>query len=311
MIIRKPISTDVNNIITLIQLSLGETKIKKSQKNWNYKHVDNPFGVSPVLLAEENDMLVGVRAFMCWKWQINDQVTSAYRAVDTSTHPDFQGRGIFNKLTLSALDLIGENGSCFVFNTPNDKSRPGYIKMGWKVVGKIKVSIVPTFIYLFLIIFFKKDSNKISKSDLQKLCDNNIELLKTKNKYFTPKSFAYLKWRYENNPLQDYIIVSDSSYYVVMYVKKHKFLKELRIVECISDKDFKTRLVVRSMILKYAMKYFCWIITTADKNLFPLSFYGSFGPQLTIRPVACSTGFVQDISSIDNWNYELGDLELF
>lgn len=311
MLIRKPISADINNIIELIQLSLGETKIKKSQENWNYKHVDNPFGVSPVLLAEENNKLVGVRAFMCWTWQIKEDSFISYRAVDTSTHPDFQGRGIFNKLTLSALDLIGEEGSCFVFNTPNDKSRPGYLKMGWKAIGKIKVSIVPTFFYLFLMIFFKKDSKEIGKTDLQKLCDEHNQLLKAKNKYFTPKSIAYLKWRYENNPLQDYIIVSNSSYYLVMYVKKHKFFKELRIVECISKMDFKTRLDVRSVIVKYAVKYFCWIITTADKSLFSVKLYGAYGPQLTIRTVGCSASFEQELGSIHNWNYELGDLELF
>src|SRR5262249_13025578 len=31
----------------------------------------------------------------------------------------------------------------FVFNTPNDSSRPGYLKMGWHVVGRLPVSARP------------------------------------------------------------------------------------------------------------------------------------------------------------------------
>jgi hypothetical protein len=57
--------------------------------------------------------------------------------VDTATHPDFQGRGIFSRLTLHALDALEAEGVGFVFNTPNDKSRPGYLKMGWRVVARL------------------------------------------------------------------------------------------------------------------------------------------------------------------------------
>jgi hypothetical protein len=32
-------------------------------------------------------------------------------------------------------------GVAFVFNTPNDKSRPGYLKMGWTTVGRLGTSL--------------------------------------------------------------------------------------------------------------------------------------------------------------------------
>jgi GNAT superfamily N-acetyltransferase len=66
---------------------------------------------------------------------------NAVRAVDTATHPDWQGRGIFSRLTLGALDDLRDDGVDCVFNTPNDKSRPGYLKMGWQQVGKVPVSV--------------------------------------------------------------------------------------------------------------------------------------------------------------------------
>ena len=44
-------------------------------------------------------------------------------------------------MTMHGLDSIRDDGIAFVFNTPNDKSRPGYLKMGWREVGKLPVAI--------------------------------------------------------------------------------------------------------------------------------------------------------------------------
>ena len=61
--------------------------------------------------------------------------------MDTATHPDFQGKGIFTTLTLGAIPDLRDDGVDLVFNTPNDKSRPGYLKMGWSEVGRVPVGI--------------------------------------------------------------------------------------------------------------------------------------------------------------------------
>ena len=68
----------------------------------------------------------------------------AVRAVDTATDPDFQGRGIFRRLTLHGLEELPADGVALVFNTPNDKSLPGYLKMGWQIVGRAPVRVMPT-----------------------------------------------------------------------------------------------------------------------------------------------------------------------
>lgn len=80
---------------------------------------------------------------MRWKWQKNNKIFSAFRAVDTATHPDFQGKGIFKKLTLRAIEIAKDQGEDFIFNTPNSQSKPGYLKMGWKQVDKIKIELLP------------------------------------------------------------------------------------------------------------------------------------------------------------------------
>ena len=83
------------------------------------------------------------RVLMRWEFVEHGRVVHAVRAVDTATHPDYQGRGIFTRLTLHALDELRHEID-FVFNTPNDQSRPGYLKMGWQVVGRLPTAVRPT-----------------------------------------------------------------------------------------------------------------------------------------------------------------------
>jgi len=311
MIVRIPNPEDKSAIIDLLQLSLGEAKLKKSKEIWNFKHEENPFGVSPVLVAEESDTLIGVRAFMQWRWQLENEILVSYRAVDTATHPDYQGRGIFKTLTLKALDYIHEKGDCFVFNTPNEQSRPGYLKMGWQEVGKINVALVCSFFYFYKLLFHSfKNKQKATENQINVLCELHNKILQAKKVIFTPKSANYLKWRYEENLLQKYHIVSTADYYIAMYVKKHRFYKELRIVEVIAPYSSSTS-EIKASIIKYAFKNRCWLISLDDNHLFKFRIFGAFGPILTFKSVTSNTDFIQKALNIDNWNYSIGDLELF
>src|SRR5262245_16812273 len=115
MKIRVATTADTPAIVGLLKISLGEKLMPNSEAFWKWKHTDNPFGPSPVLLAFENEKLIGVRAFMRWQWTGNDRVYAATRAVDTATHPDYQGRGIFRTLTLQMVDECSKDGVDFIF----------------------------------------------------------------------------------------------------------------------------------------------------------------------------------------------------
>ena len=310
MIIRNATPEDIPAIVVLLQLSLGENLIKKSEITWNFKHVGNPFGVSHVLLAYEDGILLGVRAFMKWQWQFGANIWTTYRAVDTATHPDYQGKGIFKKLTLQALDEIQKEGETFVFNTPNQYSRPGYLKMGWQIIDTIELAVIPTVLYAIPCFFSKVNpENTISTAQLDQLCmAYNLDLLNRKV-IFTPKSAAYLKWRYEENPLQEYLIFSSKDWYMAFYIKKHRFFNELRVVESIGSKFYHKQM--QKTLLRYAFQKRCWLITTANKDLFGCKIYGKFGPKLTIKSLAKDSDFINTAYTIQNWQYSLGDLELF
>ena len=140
--IRRGSSADFPAILELARRALGWTDADARFLEW--KHRDGPLGESPIWLAEVDGRAVGFRTFLRWELvEPGGRVVRAVRAVDTATDPAFQGRGIFTKLTLGALDPLRAEGVEMVFNTPNDKSRPGYLKMGWSEIGQLPVEVRP------------------------------------------------------------------------------------------------------------------------------------------------------------------------
>lgn len=316
MIIREANSGDISEIVKVLKLSLGEADLPLSEEIWNYKHVGNPFGESLVLIAIEDDKIIGVRAFMRWQWQLEDKILSCYRAVDTATHPEHQGKGVFKKLTLKAVDLAREKNGDFIFNTPNANSRPGYLKMGWKSAGKIAVALQPAWGSFYNLGSSLPDvqwNYAVSDGEIENLCLGWNERLQKRNKIYTPKSSRYLKWRYMENPLQNYEIMATSKTYLAAYIKKRKGIKELRIAECIFTGETGVNQEIRNDISRMAKKFGAQVITFSPNllDLNQFSVKGDFGPILTVRDLDSEPAIKELYSACRNWAYSLGDLELF
>ena len=313
MEIREANQKDISDIVKVLKASLGEDQIELSEKVWRFKHINNPFGKSIVFIALENEQIIGVRAFMRWEWQCASNKYKALRAVDTATHPEHQGKGIFKKLTLKAVDFAITNNNSFIFNTPNEQSRPGYIKMGWKQVGKIYVGLKPS------LSFLKPKASQqdysieknISQTEIEVLCKDWNKRLKAKSGLFTPKSAEMLRWRYEENPLQSYQVNSGNGYYMAAYVKTRGKFKEFRIAEYIYDENVVNKKELKKIIKKIITKFGCHIISFSP-NLLQLSGRkGNLGPVLTFNALNLENKEKEHFLKIKNWNNSLGDLELF
>jgi GNAT superfamily N-acetyltransferase len=142
--VRAATPDDRDAVLTLLAASMGRDPADtRFASLFAWKHDRNPFGASPAWVATDGDRIAGFRVFMRWEFTEDGEPRRAVRAVDTATHPDYQGRGIFTRLTRHALDAMAADGVDFVFNTPNDQSRPGYLKMGWQEVGTLAVAVRP------------------------------------------------------------------------------------------------------------------------------------------------------------------------
>ena len=140
--VRRADSTDRAAVLDLLADSLGWARDESFAELFDWKHLRNPSGASPAWVAVEDGAVVGFRTFLLWRFEHPDGRTRrAVRAVDTATSPAHQGRGIFRRLTLAAVDELTAGGVDFVFNTPNANSLPGYLRMGWSTVGRVPVVV--------------------------------------------------------------------------------------------------------------------------------------------------------------------------
>ncbi len=142
--LRRATQRDQPAILDLLRRCLGWQAGGADERLFEWKHRQNPFGESPAWVAVDEGTLVGFRTFLRWEFAAEgDGGVAAVRAVDTVTDPAYRGRGLFTRLTLLAVDEMRAEGVDIIFNTPNDQSRPGYLKMGWKIVGRLPVSVRP------------------------------------------------------------------------------------------------------------------------------------------------------------------------
>jgi GNAT superfamily N-acetyltransferase len=139
--VREATDADLPQILELLQSSLGWVPDEQYGAFYRWKHHDNPFGRSPAWVAVDGERIVGLRVWLRWRFTHQGRSWPAVRAVDTATHPEYQGRGIFRLLTTSSLEVLREEGVAHVFNTPNEQSRPGYLKMGWHEVGTLPAAV--------------------------------------------------------------------------------------------------------------------------------------------------------------------------
>jgi GNAT superfamily N-acetyltransferase len=215
---------DEPRVLELLDLVLGGGPAGiRSPAFFRWKHAANPFGRSLMLVAEHEGELIGLRAFMRWRFQAAGKEVRAVSAVDTATHPEYQGRGVFSSLTRVALDeLRGE--ADFVFNTPNEKSLPGYLKMGWTEVGRVPVFVRIGRPMRFLAGFGSLRqaaqsaqasptvaapfAGEVIRRQREAIGDLLTAAAQSEGRIRTRRDLPYLEWRYGSAPLLDYRAVT-------------------------------------------------------------------------------------------------------
>mgnify|MGYP005752345845 CR=1 FL=1 len=187
---------------------------KKSPDFWRWKHLDNPFGASCGVVAfDEEGVAVCSRPLMRWRLrtQSSDCIT-AVRPVDTATHPDWQGKGLFSSLTRVAIQRLDGSGARVLFNTPNKNSLPGYIKMGWVHVSRVDVFAIPALLRRpqdrpaksadsdSRVLSFKLSSAHGESDAATEMCAEVFQAMRLDESLRTEKSTEFLRWRYANHP---------------------------------------------------------------------------------------------------------------
>ncbi len=319
MEIVKAIISDIPEIVELLKKSLGEKLMPKSEAFFIWKHFQNPFGESVIWLAKEEGKIIGIRAFMCWRWMNKDGYCNAVRAVDTATDPAFQGKGIFSKLTMKAIETSMENNIDFVFNSPNKISIKGYLKLGWYSNGKMPMMVKPVFRWPVknLDIQIQKGYDFFSVQKAIDLLGDGWELKNNTAFYCTPLSKSYLKWRYQNCPVADYgAIIEPNHFGLVFRLKKRGQFIECRICEIwledpLAVDDIKIAMNKLIQLVKPLVLTCAPSLRGEYDKLIKLGFWGPFniGPEITLRTITNNN--LNNFNQYFKWAPSLGALELF
>lgn len=343
-IIRDYKPEDEERVLSLMQIGMGGGPTGTRERDfWQWKHFDNPFGMSiAIVAATDSGELIGLRTFMRWRFQVGGLTYKAVRAVDTVTHPDYRRFGVFSRLTKAALDRVKEDGVDFIFNTPNEQVLPGYIKLGWHYVDLVRPSVkvlhFPRFVKALVLNRGKNHSSQQLTADqvfkqglptipeffaqeqgIRKLISESNKI--RTNKIATEQSLEYLIWRYGGQSFCDYRILAHKSHgeldgCLILRPSTRFGLKEVVVDELLISEHNKN--TVSSLLLDLKR------ITTADYLIafFPRnSFDGTTfrkkgfyqipkqGQNFTVRTLDGT--YPHDPKAIENWHLSLGDLEVF
>ena len=269
---RGDILEDGEAMASLLRETFDQSIFTKDFLTW--KHCQNPAGSSFVLLAEEDSKLVGLRMFMLWDFSIEGKEYKAIRPVDTAVHKEYQGKGLFKKLTLQGLEMMKGNYD-FIFNTPNNNSLPGYLKMGWTKINS------PVVFYFTPVLF-----------SLRK-----VKFTREKKVEGSGKNAAFANWRY-SPPRYHWAHFPDQS--VIIYrVEKRRFFNLVIVVDTFfTTENLKQN--VHSICSREKASGYIFLYSNKTRAL------KSFASLKRQTPVIVS----KEASGIlDNYDFSLGDVE--
>jgi GNAT superfamily N-acetyltransferase len=312
---------DFPGILELARRALRWTDDDASFLEW--KHMQNPFGVSPMWIARADDRVVGFRTFLRWEFETPDgRTVRAARAVDTATDPDHQGRGIFTRLTRAAIEELPNDGVELIFNTPNEKSLPGYLKMGWSEVGRLPVALMPTSWRFPLVVGRARQAagrlpltttagEPASEVFLGVAVDELLAVSGAPAGLRTARDRDYFLWRYGNELLGYRVVFADlgrpSRGFAVFRRRRRGDAVEAVLCDVVVPEGGGriarglARTVARVADADYVLRIDRRVVTTDPFVQMP-----RIGPVLACRPLDGSAA-----PGLRGWSLTMGDVELF
>jgi GNAT superfamily N-acetyltransferase len=319
IVLRQARADDRPQILALVTRILGWGEDSRNEALFAWKHEHNVFGPSPAWVAFDGDHLAGFRTFLCWEFELGGTPIRAARAVDTATDHAYQRRGVFRRLTLLALEELEADGATFVFNTPNDQSRPGYLSMGWQVLRRVPVAARPAGLYGFARMATARApadlwsaESAVGDPAAAVLEDHRPinELLDSQSRsraIVTRRSVEYLRWRYGDSPVEYRATAmhGDVAAGLALFrVRRRGAAREVALCEALAPEGDRAaeRRLVREVARTSGADYVLRVAGPGD-GCVPLP---GQGPTLTWRPFRDSPR-----PERHEWSLTLGDLELF
>lgn len=318
LVVRPAEPDDDPAVLPMLRAALKKLDDPHYEAFLHWKHRENAFGPSPAWVALHEGRAVGYRTFLRWRFLTPEgREVKAVRAVDTATDPEYQGLGIFRTLTLRGVAELTLVGDDIVFNTPNDQSRPGYLKMGWSVARRLPVGVLPSGPRAMVRMVTSRvpaalwseptnaglDAHEAFAD--QAVAKGLLQHAPTKG-FRTQRTAAYLAWRTSFEPLRYRVLLASdrdpAEGGIVFRLRRRGDAVEAAVVEQFVPDWVTGARLVRRVLKESGADYAIGLRTGPSAGLLPLP---NQGPLLTTRPLASAP------PPPEAWALTLGDVELF
>ena len=317
MEVRRASGADLVTGREVVRQSMGWRDGEPNEELFAWKHEQSSFGASPSWVAVLDGQVVGFRTFMRWRFLDGaGRAVDAVRAVDTATLPEARGRGVFRRLTEQAVaELIAENVG-IVFNTPNDQSRPGYLTMGWSVVGRLPLTVRPRSVLGIPALRRARVAaerwslpSSVGLDAGPALADPSVAgaLLahRPQRGWHTDRTREYLAWRFGLEPLHYRLLLvsgDPAEGGIVFRLRKRGPAVEAAVLEQLVPDARVSRRLVRRMLDETGADYAAGLHAGQPEGLLRVP---RQGPVLTARRLT------DQPPELAGWSLTLGDVELF
>jgi hypothetical protein len=97
-IVRPYKKEDAKEVVNLLELVFNgwppfSISVSK-EEHWKWKIEDTPTGITGVWIAESNDQIIGVTAYVYLYIKVFDEIQLTTRGADQGTHPEYRGQGV-------------------------------------------------------------------------------------------------------------------------------------------------------------------------------------------------------------------------
>ena len=125
----------------LLNASFGSDRFNPAGLAWRYR--DNPAGTVVGADAWDGERLAAHYVTCPVEARIEGVPVKGLLSLNTATHPDHQGRGLFTRLAETAYAAGAAAGYGFVIGVANANSTPGFLrKLGFQDVGRLEAGVL-------------------------------------------------------------------------------------------------------------------------------------------------------------------------
>jgi GNAT superfamily N-acetyltransferase len=206
----------------------------REEEYWRWQFMENPWGESVIVVAEEDSKIIGQCTLIPTKIIINDKEILAGHSVDTMISKEYRGKGIYEKMAKKSYELAALKGIEIRVGFPTNEALRGLLgdDISAALVGDIPLLLKPykldNFLSsiiklkplakalalpstLFIKFIYKEKTMKINKlyifkevKEFNEDFDILWDKIKISSQIMTKRDSEFLNWRIKNHPKNHY-----------------------------------------------------------------------------------------------------------